>query len=378
MKAVLLLEDGLRLEGSAFGAKQETIGEVVFNTAMVGYQEILTDPSYRGQIVCMTYPLIGNYGINAQDTESAQVQVEGFIVKERSRITSNWQAQSGLDEYLSENNVVGIEQIDTRMITKRLREKGAMKGIIATGEYNMRRLREKLKASPPIIGRDLVKTVTCPDIYQWEEDLTARMIEPIRKKSKTVVVIDCGVKLNILRNLKEEFQRVIVVPAATSLREILKLKPDGILISNGPGDPEPVRYVIEVAREIIQKMKRKELNNMALAGICLGHQIIGLAFGGRAEKLKFGHHGGNHPVKDLETGRIDITSQNHNFIVPEYTIPENDLIPTHVNLYDNTLEGLKHKKLPIFSVQFHPEAGPGPFDARYIFGRFKKMVISLA
>ncbi|MBN2482713.1 MAG: glutamine-hydrolyzing carbamoyl-phosphate synthase small subunit [Candidatus Omnitrophica bacterium] len=376
MKAVLLLEDGLCVEGAAFGAEVETIGEVVFNTAMSGYQEILTDPSYRGQIVCMTYPLIGNYGITAHDKESGCVQVEGFIVKERSRIVSNWQAQQGLDEYLKEHKVVGIENIDTRMITKRLREKGAMKGVIATGEYKLKRLKEKLKASPSIIGRDLVKTVTCTEMYEWTEGLEYRGASEVSEKTKTVVVIDCGVKFSILRNLKEQFNRVIVAPARISFPELITLKPDAVVISNGPGDPEPVRYVISLAREIIEKLRRKELS-VGLMGICLGHQIIGLAFGGRAEKLKFGHHGGNHPVKDHATGQIDITSQNHNFIVPEYTLPQDELVPTHVNLYDRTLEGLRHKTLPIVSVQFHPEAGPGPFDARYIFEKFKKMVDSL-
>jgi carbamoyl-phosphate synthase small subunit len=376
MKAILFLEDGFYLEGVSFGKEGETIGEVVFNTAMTGYQEILTDPSYKGQIVCMTYPLIGNYGANDQDTESRKIWPEGFIVKEKSRITSNWRAKKSLEEYLKENNIVGIEGVDTRAVTKRIRERGSMKGIISTIDFNLKSLKEKLEKSPSIVGQDLVKEVSCSEIYEWEQNLGMRRMHQEKIEKFCVVVIDCGVKFSILRSLKERIEKIIVVPANTSLEEILKLKPDGILFSNGPGDPEPVKYVIETAKELIARLKRKELK-IAVMGICLGHQILGLAFGGKAKKLKFGHHGGNHPVKDLETTKIDITSQNHNFVIPPETIPEEGLIQTHLNLYDHTPEGSKHKNLPIFSVQFHPEAGPGPFDARYIFGKFVNLIKNL-
>jgi carbamoyl-phosphate synthase small subunit len=376
MKAILFLEDGFYLEGISFGKPGETIGEVVFNTTMSGYQEILTDPSYKGQIVCMTYPLIGNYGVNPYDIESNKIQVEGFIVKEKSRIVSNWRAQKSLDTYLKENNIIAIEGLDTRAITKRLREKGSMKGIISTKDFNPKTLKEKLDNSPSIVGRDLVKEVSCKNIYEWQEDLGLRKMENIARSSYSIVAIDCGIKFSILRSLKEYFQKVIVVPATTSLSEILKLEPQGILFSNGPGDPQPVTYTIETAKELIERLRKREVK-VAVMGICLGHQILGLAFGGKAQKLKFGHHGGNHPVKELATGRIDITSQNHNFVVPPQTIPEEDLIQTHINLYDHTPEGCQHKKLPIFSVQFHPEAGPGPFDARYIFEKFRKLIKSI-
>ncbi len=374
-KAVLMLEDGLLLEGKSFGISGEAVGEVVFNTSMTGYQEILTDPSYRGQIVCMTYPLIGNYGVNETDVESKRVQVEGFIVKESSLIASSWRAQVKLQDCLSSNEVVAISDVDTRAITRRIRQKGAMKGIISTVDFNVKSLKKKLEVTPSIVGQDLVEKVSCDSTYEWEEGLGIKKLPGEYRRdpaNRCVVVIDCGVKLSILRNLKEYFLCVMVVPAKTPLKEILKLRPDALLFSNGPGDPEPVTYVIETAREVIARLKKRELK-VAVMGICLGHQLLGLAFGGRAEKLKFGHHGGNHPVKDLESGRIDITAQNHNFVIPHTSIPEAELVPTHINLYDHTPEGARHKKLPLFSVQFHPEAGPGPFDAQYIFGQFARM-----
>lgn len=377
MKAIIYLEDGFFLEGSSFGQEGETIGEVVFNTSMTGYEEILTDPSYKGQMVCMTYPLIGNYGINRQDVESKKARVEGLIIKEKSRIVSNWRAQESLEDYLKEHNVVAIEDVDTRALTKRLREKGAMKGIISTEVFSEAALREKLNAAPSIVGVDLVKEVSCKQTYEWQEDLGLRRLEEVTRKAFTVVVIDCGVKFSILRNLKELVNKVIVVPAKTKPEDILKHKPDGIVFSNGPGDPEAVTYVIETAKEFIARLKAKELNT-AILGICLGHQILGLAFGGKAQKLKFGHHGGNHPVKDVLTGKIDITAQNHNFVIPPDTIPEKGLTQTHVNLYDQSPEGSQHQTLPIFSVQYHPEAGPGPFDARYIFGKFAALMAGRA
>jgi len=373
-KAVLLLEDGFYLEGKSFGFKSEAIGEVVFNTSMTGYQEILTDPSYKGQIVCMTYPLIGNYGINSQDTESYRIWVEGFIIKEKSRIFSNWRAEKSLDEYLKENKIVGIEGVDTRSLVKHIREKGSMKGIISAIDFDKESLMKKLKEFPSIVGIDLVKEVTTQSIFEWNQVLEDE--EEITLHKFCVVVIDCGVKYSILRNLKKYVEKVIVVPAFTPLSEILKLSPQGILFSNGPGDPEPVRYVIETARELIQRLRKKDLK-IAVMGICLGHQILGLAFGGKTKKLKFGHHGGNHPVKDLRTGKIDITCQNHNFIVDPESIPDKNLVLTHINLYDNTPEGAVHKELPLFSVQFHPEAGPGPLDAKYIFKNFIRLIKDL-
>ena len=370
-KACILLEDGFYQEGLPLGAQGQTSGEVVFNTSMSGYQEILSDPSYCGQIVCMTYPLIGNYGINDQDFESSKIQVEGFIVKENSKIFSNWQAKKSLDAYLKENNIVGIEGVDTRAIARHLRDKGSMKGIISTKEFNLEKLTEKLDELPSIVGKDVVKEVTSQDSYEWKEPaFDAGMAQ---NNNLRVVVIDCGVKFSILRNLKTYFKEVIVTPAKTSLDDILKLNPQGVLFSNGPGDPQAVSYVIDTASILINRLKNQEVK-LGVMGICLGHQILGLAFGGEAQKLKFGHHGGNHPVKDLATGKIDITAQNHNFIVPPESIPEKALIQSHINLYDNTTEGSIHKDLPVFSVQFHPEAGPGPFDSQYIFGKFRKIV----
>ncbi len=363
-KAVIMLEDGFFQTADYFGAEGETLGEVVFNTSMSGYQEILTDPSYKGQIVCMTYPLIGNYGINSKDIESGWIQVKGFIVRERSRIISNWQAEKSLEDYLRDNNIIGIESVDTRAITRHIRMKGAMKGIISANEFNKENLKAKLDASVPIAGRDLVKEVLSKDVYEWDKDSPGC-------GDKTVVVIDCGVKFSILRNLKKHFKTVWVVPATISIAEILKLKPAGILFSNGPGDPEPVRYAINLAGEIIDRLKSGHIN-VAVMGICLGHQILGLAIGGKTYKLKFGHHGGNHPVKNLETGRIDITAQNHNFCLDTHSLPK-QIKSTYINLYDKTSEGIEHRDLPVFSVQFHPEAGPGPFDAHYLFKKFEEL-----
>ena len=372
-KACILLEDGFYQEGFSLGAEGETAGEVVFNTSMSGYQEILTDPSYKGQIVCMTYPLIGNYGINYQDTESQHVQTEGLIIKERSKIASNFRSKISLETYLKENNIIGIDNLDTRAITRHLRVQGSMKGVISTVDFDRKSLKGKLDNAPSIVGRDLVREVLSKKIYEWHEPLPGVQDE-VHTANYTVVVIDCGVKYSILRSLKSFIEKVIVVPADTSLRDILNLKPQGVLFSNGPGDPEAVTYAIDTAREIISGLKSRQLS-VCVMGICLGHQILGLALGCKTYKLKFGHHGGNHPVKDLGTGKIDITAQNHNFCVQQESMPH-DLENTHINLYDNTPEGMRHKSLPIFSVQFHPEAGPGPFDARYIFGTFRGMIES--
>ncbi|MFN3966136.1 MAG: glutamine-hydrolyzing carbamoyl-phosphate synthase small subunit [Endomicrobiia bacterium] len=351
-KGIIVLEDGTFFEGLSFGAEGEKTGEVVFNTSMTGYQEILTDPSYKGQIVTMTYPLIGNYGINENDFESYKPHLEGFIVKECSKISSNWQSEKLLDEFLREHNIIGIEGIDTRMLTKHIRTSGAMKAIISTQDFNIKRLIKKAIESPGLIGRDIVKEVSCKKAFDWNTSGEYK-----------VVVLDCGVKYNILRELANNGCYVKVVPAKTQAEEILSLKPNGILLSNGPGDPAGVSYVVETVKKLLTK-------NIPIFGICLGHQILGLAFGGKTYKLKFGHHGGNHPVKDLKTGRIHVTVQNHGFCVDIDSINKDIFEITHLNLNDYTLEGISHKKLPVFSVQFHPESSPGPEDAKYLFKKF--------
>ena len=355
MKALLVLEDGTVFKGSSFGATGERAGEVVFNTSMAGYQEILTDPSYKGQIVTMTYPLIGNYGVNSEDVESAKPYVEAFVVRECSRLASSWRCEKSLDEYLKENNIVGIEGIDTRALTRHIRLAGAMKAVISTEDLDEKNLTAKAKASPGLIGRDLVKDVTFEKIHQWND-----------KGKYNVVVVDTGVKYNILRQLALHDCKVTIVPAMTGAEQIFALGPDGILLSNGPGDPEGVPYVVETVKELLGKIP--------IFGICFGHQMLGLALGGKTFKLKFGHHGGNHPVKDLKTGKVHITVQNHGFCVDIDSLNKEDIEITHINLNDNTLEGIRHKKLPIFSVQFHPEASPGPHDARYLFTEFIKMM----
>lgn len=354
-KARIALEDGRAFEGFSFGASGTRFGEVVFSTSMTGYQEVLTDPSYKGQIVTMTYPLIGNYGINSEDVESRKPFMEGFVVKECSRIASNWRSQKSLDEYLKENGIIGIEGIDTRALTRHIRLQGAMKAVISTENLDEKSLIEKAKSSPGLIGRDLVKEVTADRVQNWNE----------RGKYK-VVVVDCGVKFNILRELVNNECQVIIVPAKTEAEQILTMEPDGILLSNGPGDPAGVPYVVETVKKLIGKLP--------VFGICLGHQMLGLALDGKTYKLKFGHHGANHPVKDLNTGKVYITVQNHGFCVDMDSLNKEDIEITHINLNDNTLEGIKHKKLPIFSVQFHPEASPGPHDAQYLFDEFVKMM----
>lgn len=353
-KTKLVLEDGLVFTGNHFGAAGEMDGEIIFNTGMTGYQEVLSDPSYKGQIVTMTYPLIGNYGIAGDDNESARLYLTGFVVRERSKIASNWRAKDELDSFLEKNGVIGIEGIDTRSLTKHIRLRGAMKAVISTEDLDDKSLVEKAKESPGLIGRDLVKEVTVDKPYEWND----------RGRYK-VAVIDCGVKYNILRELANLNCHVIVVPAFAKSQEILALKPDGLLLSNGPGDPAGVPYVSQTVRELIGKIP--------IFGICLGHQMLGIAFGGKTYKLKFGHHGCNHPVKDLRTGKILITVQNHGFCVDMKMIKK-DVEETHINLNDGTCEGLRHKELPIFAVQFHPEAAPGPHDAKYLFGEFIKMM----
>lgn len=354
-KAKLILEDGKVFNGFSFGATGTKCGEVVFNTSLTGYQEVLTDPSYKGQIVTMTYPLIGNYGINKDDIESRKIFLEGFVVKENSRIYSNWQATKSLDAYLKENDIIGIEGIDTRALTRHIRLKGAMKGIISSQDLNEKSLLKKLQAAQGLVGRDLVKEVTCLKKYQWN-----------KKGKYKVVAIDCGIKLNILRLLEQHDCKVVVVPYNTKAKEIFALKPDGLFLSNGPGDPQAVTCLISTVKELIGKLP--------IFGICLGHQMLGLALGGATYKLKFGHHGGNQPVKDLKTKTIAITVQNHGFTVDIESLKNKDIEITHVNLNDQTLEGMEHKKLPIFSVQFHPEAAPGPHDAQYLFKKFVKLM----
>lgn len=355
MKAIIALEDGTIFKGKSFGAKGERSAEIIFNTSMTGYQEILTDPSYKGQFVIMTYPLIGNYGINSEDVESRRPFIEGFIVRENSRISSNWRSQKSLSEYLKEHNILGIEEVDTRALTRHIRLEGAMKAVISTEDLDEKRLVKRARKSAGLIGRDLVKKVTLQKTQHWSK----------RGKYK-VVVVDCGVKFNILRELVNNNCQVIVVPAKTEAVDILKMKPDAILLSNGPGDPAGVPYVVETVKELLGKLP--------IFGICFGHQMLGLALGGRTYKLKFGHHGANHPVKDLMTGRISITVQNHGFCVDIDSLNKKDIKITHINLNDKTLEGIRHKRLPIFSVQFHPEASPGPHDAKYLFKEFIKMI----
>lgn len=355
MKALLALEDGTVFEGKNFGAKGEAYGEVVFNTSMTGYQEILTDPSYAGQIVTMTYPHIGNYGINFHDFESKGPCLRGFVVKEASKIYSNWQASESLQEFLKKYQIVGIEDIDTRALTKRIRTVGAMKGVISTVDLNPRRLVEKAKESPGLIGRDLVQEVTGKKPFYWEN----------QDGKYHVVAFDFGIKHHILRSLKKRNCQIKVVPAKTKAKEVLRENPDGILLSNGPGDPEGVPYAIDTVRKLLGKKP--------IFGICLGHQLLALALGGKTYKLKFGHHGGNQPVKNLRTGKVEITAQNHGFAVDENSLGKAVEI-THLNLNDNTVEGIYCYDIPAFSVQYHPEASPGPHDSRYLFDNFMDMM----
>ncbi|MGQ9645418.1 MAG: glutamine-hydrolyzing carbamoyl-phosphate synthase small subunit [Thermodesulfobacteriota bacterium] len=370
--AILALEDGTVFEGRSFGFPGEKSGELVFNTSMTGYQEILTDPSYKGQIVIMTYPLIGNYGVNDQDVESQTPKVEGFIIKEHCSVFSNWRGDRSLSDYLVRHRIMGVEGMDTRALTKHIRTAGAMKAFLSTEDHSRQRLIEKARGSPGLIGRDLVKEVTCQTPYEWTltnpPQFSGHNLNPFASQMRPkVVVIDFGVKLNILRSLRECNCDVIVLPAASTAETVLSYRPDGIVLSNGPGDPEGVPYAIETVRRLIDKKP--------IFGICLGHQLLGLAFGGRTFKLKFGHRGANQPVKDLKTGRVMITSQNHGFAVDPDSLRPDEVELTQINLNDRTLEGMRHKSLPIFSVQYHPEASPGPHDTQNLFGEFVKMMM---
>ena len=362
--AWLVLRDGRTFRGRALGAVGEASGEVIFNTAMSGYQEILTDPSYRGQIVAMTYPMIGNYGINDEDVESRRPWVNGFIVKEASPIASNFRSGSSLDAYLARHGIVGIQDIDTRALTRHLRDRGAQDGLISSVETEPARLLERARGLPGLVGRDLVAEVTADAPYTWSEgswEPSRGYVTPPPPRFR-VVAYDCGIKFNILRQLRTIGCDVTVVPASTTTAQVLELKPDGVFLSNGPGDPEGVPYLIESVRGL--------LGRTPIFGICLGHQILGLAARGRTYKLPFGHHGANHPVKDLATGKVEITAQNHGFAVDPASVSAHGWEPTHLNLNDGTCEGLRHREWPVFSVQYHPEASPGPHDASYLFHRF--------
>jgi len=369
MNAVLALEDGTWYRGVAAGAAGEARGEVVFNTSMTGYQEVLTDPSYAGQIVTMTVPQIGNYGVAAADVESGAPKVAGFVMREQSPVASNWRAQLTLREYLVQNGIVAIADIDTRALTRKLRSSGVMRGIIATGGVDPAALADKAKAIPQMEGADLVKAVTCKAAYDWPADKDAGdpdyVVAPERraKTRLTIAAYDLGIKTNILRRLAAHNCDVRVFPATAPAAELLGIKPDGVFLSNGPGDPAALTYAIDNVRQLVDH------GSVPMFGICLGHQILGHAVGGKTFKLKFGHRGANHPVKDLSSGKVEITSQNHGFAVDPDSLPSNTTV-THLNLYDGTVEGFRHVDKPIFSVQYHPEASPGPHDADYLFRQF--------
>ena len=380
MRALLALEDGRIFEGESFGATGTQVGEICFNTSMTGYQEVLTDPSYRGQIVAMTCPQIGNYGTNALDQESRAPHVRGFVIEELSEIPSSWRSEHSLDEYLREWNIPGVQGIDTRALTRHLRERGAMKACLTSDAMSEAEAIAEAVRGDGVVGMDYVREVTASSIYQWDPESKAsrrwsvaqgsagqvreEALPPVKHR---IVAYDYGIKENILRRLRQEGFGVTVVPAQTSAGEVLALEPDGVFLSNGPGDPDALGYAHEAVRGLMGKTP--------IFGICLGHQVLGYAFGGRTFKLKFGHRGGNQPVKDLRSGKVAITSQNHGFAVDPDSLPP-EVEVTHVNLNDGTVEGMRHRELPVFSVQYHPEAAPGPNDASYFFGQFAELIES--
>ena len=383
MNAILALEDGTVFRGKAFGARATACGEVCFNTSMTGYQEILTDPSYKGQIVTMTYPEIGNYGVNSQDVESWRPHAAGFVIRELSPVVSNWRAELSLGEYLANNGIPGIQGIDTRALTKKLRIGGALKGLISTEEMSDAQAIDGARQWPGLVGVDYVKEVTHRQPFVWDEhDRDSASFNLVRGLAKVadarnlrdplppadipIVAYDFGMKYNILRRLRQRGFRVQVVPATTPAAEALKYKPAGIFLSNGPGDPAALGYAVQAVRDLVA-------SGIPIFGICLGHQILGQAFGGRTFKLKFGHRGGNQPVKDLASGKVEITSQNHGFAVDPATLPS-DVAVDRINLNDQTVEGMRHKTKPIFCVQYHPEASPGPHDSTPLFAEFRSLI----
>jgi len=371
MQTILALEDGRVFHGKGYGAKAECYGEVVFNTSITGYQEIFTDPSYAGQIVVLTNPQIGNYGTNPEDNEATRPYIEGLIVREFSPVSSNWRSQQVADKYLERFKIPVIADIDTRALVRHLRDRGVMRGVISSLETDVSQLVAKANSIPKMDGTDLAKVVTTKQRYVWETgERSHEPTEVVGVKDEParfhVVAYDYGIKHNILRKLASEGCRITVVPAETKSEDVLALKPDGVFLSNGPGDPEPCTYA--------QDNIRRLMGRTPVFGICLGHQLIGLALGGKTYKLKFGHHGGNHPVKQLLTGKVEITAHNHNFAVDPDSLPESEVEKTHIDLNDGTLEGLRHRNLPLFSVQYHPEASPGPHDSYYLFKDFIKMM----